>query len=190
VIAMQQAREETVALYDRSDPSGRVVGSAPRSVMRAQNLPHAATSVAVRDRAGRIYLHRRTSTKDVFPGFHDVWAGGVVAAGEAPLDAAHRELAEELGLTNATLRPLFVEWYGDESTTYLAHVYDMVYDERFNGPIRHQPEEVADGWWVSLADLRQRLGDPTWPFVPDGRFCLELYLDRGLAADFDRPVLA
>jgi 8-oxo-dGTP pyrophosphatase MutT (NUDIX family) len=174
--------EELVAIYDRTDPTGRVVGSAPRSVMRAQNLPHAATSVAVRDRAGRIYLHRRTDTKDVFPGCYDVWAGGVVAAGEQPSDTARRELAEELGLTHAMLRPLFVEWYADDHTTYLAHVYDLIYDEDVHGPIRHQPEEVADGWWITLEELRARLADPSWPFVPDGRFCLELYLSRGRAA--------
>jgi len=68
--------EEEVALYDPGDPQGRVVGHAPRSRMRADNLPHAATAVAVRDRAGRIYVHRRTDTKDLFPGAHDVWAGG------------------------------------------------------------------------------------------------------------------
>jgi 8-oxo-dGTP pyrophosphatase MutT (NUDIX family) len=176
------AVEETVAIYDRSDPQGRVVGSAPRSLMRAENLPHAATSIALRDRSGRIYLHRRTDTKDVFPGYYDVWAGGVVAAGEDPSVTAQRELAEELGLTGATLRPLFVEWYADEHTTCLAHVYDLEYDEQLHGPIRHQPEEVADGWWVTLGDLQARLADPTWPFVPDGRFCLELYLSSGLAA--------
>jgi 8-oxo-dGTP pyrophosphatase MutT (NUDIX family) len=174
--------EENVAIYDRSDPRGRVVGSASRSVMRAQNLPHAATSVAVRDRSGRIYLHRRTDSKDVFPGYYDVWAGGVVAAGEDPSVTAQRELAEELGLTGASLRRLFVEWYADDQTTYLAHVYDLEYDEALHGPIRHQPEEVADGWWVTLEDLQARLADPAWPFVPDGRFCLELYLARGFAA--------
>jgi 8-oxo-dGTP pyrophosphatase MutT (NUDIX family) len=178
----QPPLEETVAIYDRSDPRGRVVGFAPRSVMRAQNLPHAATSVAVRNRSGRIYLHRRTDTKDVFPGYLDVWAGGVVAAGEEPAVTAQRELAEELGLTGATLRPLFVEWYADDHTTCLAHVYDLEYDEQLHGPIRHQPEEVADGGWVTLEDLQARLADPTWLFVPDGRFCLELYLSRGFAA--------
>lgn len=175
--------EEEVALYDPSDEHGRVTGHAPRSRMRAQNLPHAATSVAVRDRAGRIYVHRRTDTKDLFPGAHDVWAGGVVAAGEDPADAAVRELAEELGLTGLTLRPLFREWYADDHTTYLAHVFDTVYDAQRDGPIRHQPAEVADGWWMSVEELQLRLADPHWPFVPDGRFCFELYVARGYAAD-------
>ena len=180
--------EEEVALYDPDDPAGRVTGHAPRSRMRAENLPHAATSVAVRDSAGRIYVHRRTDTKDVFPGAHDVWAGGVVAAGEEPVHAAVRELAEELGLTGMVLRPLFTEWYQDEQTTYLAHVYDTVYDEVRDGPIRHQPSEVAAGWWMALDELQERLADSSWPFVPDGRFCFELYVGRGYAASALRSV--
>jgi 8-oxo-dGTP pyrophosphatase MutT (NUDIX family) len=172
----QPPRDELVDLYDPADPVGRVTGTAPRSLVRAQNLPHAATSVAVRDHDGRIYVHRRTDTKDVFPGAHDVWAGGVVGAGEDPTEAAQRELAEELGLTRAPLRPLFVTWYADDHTTYLAHVFETTYDEERDGPIRHQPEEVADGWWMTLAELDVKLADPSWPFVPDGRYCLNLYL--------------
>ena len=85
-------------------------------------------------------------------------------------------------MRNLTLRPLFREWYADEHTTYLAHVYDTDYDEATHGPIRHQAEEVADGWWLSLTELDQRLADPGWLFVPDGRACLQLYVDRGYAA--------
>ena len=49
-----------------------------------------------------------------------------------------------------------------------------VYDEaRDDGPVRHQPEEVADGWWMPVAELRARLADPAWPFVPDGRMLVE-----------------
>ncbi|MGI8695317.1 MAG: NUDIX hydrolase, partial [Mycobacteriales bacterium] len=71
-----------VALYDPADPDGRVLGRAPRSDVRAGNLPHAGTGVLVRDSAGRVYVHRRADTKDVFPGLHDCFAGGVVGAGE------------------------------------------------------------------------------------------------------------
>jgi hypothetical protein len=72
----------------RYDSSGAVVGAAPRSVMRAEGLWHAATLVLVRSGDGRcVYVHERTSTKDVYPGLRDCWAGGVVSAGETPLEA-------------------------------------------------------------------------------------------------------
>ena len=53
--------EETVTLVDER---GRVVGEAPRSRMRAENLRHAATGVLLRDPPGRIYVHRRSPAKD------------------------------------------------------------------------------------------------------------------------------
>src|SRR5262249_25048365 len=152
---------------------------APRSQVRAANLPHAATAVLLRDPAGRIYVHRRTATKDIYPGMHDAFAGGVVLAGEDPPDAARRELAEELGVAEAPLRPLLRFCYRDPHTSYLAYVFGARYDPRRYGPIVHQPTEVADGWWMEQAELLTRLADPGWPFVPDGRAILRQLLGDG-----------
>jgi 8-oxo-dGTP pyrophosphatase MutT (NUDIX family) len=167
--------DERVALYAEGDLSGRVVGVAPRSEVRARNLPHAATAVLLRDAAGRVYVHRRTDTKDIYPGMHDVWAGGVVLAGEDPDVAAARELAEELGVHDCPLTPLLRYWYADEHTSYLAFVYEAHYDPDRNGPIVHQPTEVVAGFWLTWDELQTRLADPTWPFVPDGRASLQQY---------------
>jgi hypothetical protein len=45
----------------------------------------------------------------------------------------------------------------------------FAYELRYDGPIRHQPEEIAAGWWWTDAELRAHLDDPAWPFVPDTR---------------------
>ncbi len=161
---------ELVDVYDpRTD---QVVGTATRPQVRAQNLPHAATAVLLVDPAGRVYVHRRTDTKDVYPGLWDCWAGGVVAAGESPYDAARRELAEELGVHDVELSPVFRTWYRDEQVHYLAFGYRAVWD----GPVVHQPEEVAEGAWMTVAELRALLADAARPFVPDGRFAVEQLL--------------
>jgi isopentenyldiphosphate isomerase len=162
--------DEQVALYDPDDVVGRVLGSAPRSLVRAQNLPHAATAVLVHRPTGEIFVHRRAETKDLWPGLHDCTAGGVVLAGEDPGDAARRELAEELGIDGAPLRPLLTAWYRDDSTHYLAHVYET----EWAGDVRFDDGEVAAGWWEQPAALQARLADPSWPFVPDTRRLLEL----------------
>ncbi|MBO0871610.1 MAG: NUDIX domain-containing protein [Micromonosporaceae bacterium] len=164
--------DEIVALYDDGDLTGRVTGTAPRSQVRAANLPHGATAVLLRDATDRVYVHRRTSTKDIFPDMHDAFAGGVVLAGEDPVEAARRELAEELGVAGAPLQPLLRFWYRDTHANYLAYVFEARYDPRRYGPIVHQPTEVADGWWMEQAELLARLADPQWPFVPDGRAVL------------------
>lgn len=169
--------DERVALYDKGDLSGRVIGSALRSRVRLENLPHAATAVLLRDPTGRVYLHRRTDTKDLYPGMYDAWAGGVVLAGEDPTDAASRELAEELGVRGCRPRECLRHWYVDEFSDYLAFVYEASYDPALHGPVVHQPAEVAAGWWVTWDDLQARLADPTWPFVPDGRASIRRYIE-------------
>jgi isopentenyldiphosphate isomerase len=161
--------EEQVAIID---DAGTVVGSAPRSVMRRENLPHLVVAVMVRDPAGRIYVHRRTDTKDVFPGMHDCFAAGCLQTGENVTAAALREVAEELGVAGVPLEPLSVMRYEDASTRHVCHAFVATYA----GPITHQAEEVAWGGWMTPDELRTRLGDPSWPFVPDGRALIESWL--------------
>ncbi|MEU2794058.1 NUDIX domain-containing protein [Streptomyces sp. NPDC007100] len=173
---MEPTAEEIVALYAQDEVPGRVVGTSARSRMRAENLPHAATKILLRDAAGRVYVHRRTESKDLYPGLTDVWVGGVIAAGEEPLAAAERELAEEVGLRGCVLEPVTCRWFTDAHTNYLAYMYETRYDPDVHGPIVHQESEVADGWWLPWDQLTARLdGDPDWPFVPDGRSHLVHY---------------
>jgi isopentenyldiphosphate isomerase len=164
--------EERVALVDAS---GVVTGSAPRSVMRRDNLPHVVVAVLVRDSSGRVYLHRRTDSKDVYPGLYDCWVAGCMTAGEEPEPAAVRELEEELGVRGVVLRPLFSAWYADEDTRQLCHGFTTTYD----GPIVHQESEIAWGDWVTVDELRARLDDPSSPFVPDGRVFATRWLAGG-----------
>jgi isopentenyldiphosphate isomerase len=152
--------DELVALLDSR---GEVCGSAPRSVVRRHNLRHGATGVLVRNPAGEIYVHRRTPTKDVYPGRYDFAAGGVVAAGEDPYDAVVRELAEELGISGVELVRLPEADYADDSTSYRAYLYTCVWD----GPVHHQAEEIDWGGWMSPSELLRRLDDPGYSFMPD-----------------------
>jgi 8-oxo-dGTP pyrophosphatase MutT (NUDIX family) len=168
--------EEQVAVVDEQ---GRVVGAAPRSVMRRDNLRHLVVAVLVRDPAGRVYVHRRTDTKDVFPGMHDCFVAGTVQAGEDVAEAAAREAAEELGVSGVPLTPLFTVPYADADTRHVAHLFTLTWD----GPVTHQESEIAWGGWLTLDELREHLADPSWPFVPDGRALVERWLDeRGFGA--------
>ena len=165
--------DELVALYD---DTGRPVGSAPRSRMRSENLHHAATAVVVRDSTGRIYVHRRTSTKDVYPGRYDFAAGGVVGAGEDPRAAALRELEEELGIAGVAMEDLGEADYRDDHTSYHAFCFTVTWD----GPVTWQPEEVAWGDWRGAAELVAWVEREPDAFMPD-TVALLLGLVRGLS---------
>ena len=158
-------KPEVVALVDRS---GAVVGRAERATVRRDNLMHATTGILVRDGDGRIYVHRRSPDKDWAPGCHDAAAGGVLTYGEDPVDSAARELAEELGISGAPLRPLGLSVYEDDTTRCVEHCFETVW----TGPVRHADGEVVWGAWMSLPELDRLLADPSWPFVPDTRALL------------------
>ena len=170
--------EPTDELIARYDERGEVVGEVVRSVMRRENLWHAASSVVVRDPLGRIYLHRRTTMKDVYPGLLDFAAGGVVLAGEDPALGAVRETEEELGVHGVPLDPLGVVAYADKHTRYHAHRFTC----RWDGPVRWQPEEVSWGDWVLVDDLLQRVEAEPETFVPDSAAVWDGVL-RGWQAD-------
>ncbi len=170
--------EEMVALVDRN---GVVVGSSPRSVVRRANLLHAATAVLVRNDIGQIYLHQRSLAKDWAPGLYDCAAGGIVQDGEDPAASAVRELAEELGISPVTLRPLGTSLYEDDGV----RCYEHCYEATWSGPIEHVDEEVVWGDWVTLEELDVLLADSSWGFVPDTRKLLTRLAVDG-AGDYGR----
>ena len=151
---------ELVQLYDGH---GRPAGIADRPRMRAENLTHAATAVVVRDSFARVFVHCRTDTKDLYPGRLDFAAGGVVDAREDPDRAAVRELAEELGITDVPLELIRVARFTDDRTDYWGYCFTTTYD----GPLRLQPEEVADGDWWTLDRLVAALDGAADTFMPD-----------------------
>ncbi|PSK44947.1 Nudix hydrolase [Streptomyces sp. 111WW2] len=84
-------------ILDIVDENDRVVGQARRGDAYARGLRHRCVFVWARDPEGRVFVHRRTATKLVFPALYDMFVGGVVGAGESYDDAALREAEEEGG---------------------------------------------------------------------------------------------
>lgn len=89
------ASEELLEVVDRSDA---VLHLAPRGLIHARGLMHRAVHVLVLAPDGRVYLQKRSHTKDTYPGCWTSSASGHVDPGEGYAQAARRELAEELGL--------------------------------------------------------------------------------------------
>lgn len=161
--------EEIVDLVDEDD---RVIGRAPRREVRARNLLHREVAAIVRNPRGEIYVHRRTDTKDVFPGMHDMFIAGVVTSGESYEDSIKRELSEELGIEGADPTFLFKSRYRDRDINWWTCGYEVVWD----GPIRRQEDEIAWGKFMAESDLIEKLDE--WPFVPDGLVAFRHYLDE------------
>jgi len=158
--------QELTAIVDENN---NIVGEAPRREMRRQCLPHRASYIFVFNSSGELCIHKRTETKDVYPGFYDVAAGGVVLAGESYEAAAERELAEELGIAGTPLSHCFDFWYEDKDIKVWGRVFSCVWD----GPLVLQPEEVERCEFMPVPGVF-RLAEVE-RFTPDGLVALRKY---------------
>ena len=137
------------------DEEGAVLDVVTRAEIRARNLRHRCTYVAVRTTAGELVVHRRADWKDVYPGHWDVAFGGVAAVGEAWDDAARRELAEEAGIVGVDLRPLGPVRYDQPDGRIDGRVFLAVHD----GPVACTDDEVVAVDRVAGPDLDRWLAD-------------------------------
>lgn len=158
------AEEQVVIVDDHNN----VVGQTSRREMRAHNLIHRATYILVHNRNNDFFLQKRTTTKDIFPGYFDPATGGVVTAGESYELSAARELAEELGVSGVNLQELFDFYWQDER----CRVWGRAYLCQWDGPVMLQPEEVESGCFCPLDAI---LAGQYAPLTPDGEYVLRRY---------------
>ena len=165
------ASQEIVLVVDSEN---RPVAELPRHRVRSENLPHRATFIFVFDRAGRVLVQRRTAIKDIYPGYYDLAAGGVVAAGESYEECAEREAAEELGIRDTALEPKLDFYYEDERNRCFGRVFTCVHE----GPFTLQAEEVESVAFHTVEEIAA--GDVT-PATPDSRLAFDRLLALGEA---------
>jgi isopentenyldiphosphate isomerase len=156
-----------IELIDVLTPDGRPTGARkPKEAVHRDGDWHRAAHVWIVAADGRVLVQRRSERKENNPGLWDVSAAGHLSAGESAVDAALREVREELGLSLglhelellATMRESCVLNEG----AYIDHEIHEIFLVRRDvdlQSLRLDPEEVAEVKWV-----RQLRPDGT--FVP------------------------
>lgn len=139
---------EYVDIVDKND---RIIKRVTRKEMRKKGLRHRGTAILVFNSQGQLFVHKRTVTKDVFPGFYDIAVGGVVETGETYEASAKRELAEEVGITNVELEFLFKVQYESPIHKCVTAIYSCMYD----GPLMLQEEEIEEGFFLDLEKAKK-----------------------------------
>jgi isopentenyldiphosphate isomerase len=155
--------EEIVVIVDRDN---QPIGAVTRKIMRQQRLIHRASYILVFNTAGELYIQKRSRTKDIYPGYWDLAAGGVILEGESYEEGAKRELREELGISGAKLRPLFDQYYEDADN----RVWGRIFACTSNGPFALQEEEIDGGRFIALGEIEQL--NQVEPVTPDGMLLL------------------
>lgn len=142
--------------FDIINEAGEIVGRETRERCHSGTfLLHRVVHVIIRNSKGELYLQKRARTKDIQPGKWDTSVGGHVDAGETVEQALHRELREELGISEA--RPLFLYKYIFQSEVEReeVHTFGLTHD----GPVTVQESEIEEGRFFGGAEIETRLGN-------------------------------
>ncbi len=86
------------------DSKNRPLMVLTRAEAHRQGLFHRSVLVLVYDSGNRLLIQKRHHLKKIYPGRWDLSATGHVLAGESAVDAAYRELEEEVGIIPSRIR--------------------------------------------------------------------------------------
>lgn len=137
------------------DEAGTVIGQATRGECHSgSKLLHPVVHLHVFNSAGDVYLQKRPEWKDIQPGKWDTAVGGHIDYGESPEQALHREVREELGITDFT--PVNMGKYVFESQRERELVY--VHRTTYDGPIQPSTDELDGGRFWSPQEIRDAIG--------------------------------
>ncbi len=87
--------EENLDLVDEND---NVIGTVNRMDAHYEGLRHRTVVVLIFNKKGELLLQKRSALKGTMPYSWALSVGGHVDAGEAYIDAARREMKEEMGI--------------------------------------------------------------------------------------------
>ena len=136
-------------LFDVVDADDQVTGTATRAEVHAKGLVHRAVHIFAINHRGDLLLQKRSRLKDAHPGVWDSSVSGHLDAGESYLDAARREMVEEMGIED--VEPQEVAKLPPSEATGWEHV--QLYMVRWAGTPSFPCSEVEAALWMPADEI-------------------------------------
>lgn len=142
-----------VVIVDEQDT---VIGEAPLSEAWDKGLIHRVVFVILENRRGQVLLQQRSVHMRLFPGCWDISVGGHVDDGHSYSEAAHIEIAEELGIQTRLDLEESAYFYTDQPypgqpiVRRFTKVYRAQWEEL---PHNLATQEVSEVRWFSKNEL-------------------------------------
>lgn len=138
-------------MLDWVDENDQIITQIDRKTANSDpKYTHREIGIMVRDKDGKFLWQKRSKYKTVNPGMWSITAGHI-EAGQDPLEAAHKEISEELGF-DTDLEFIEKKFITQPNETHFMYYYLANYnDEKINFP-KAEVEEVR---FMSKDDLSQ-----------------------------------
>ncbi len=148
------------------DENDVVIGSGPKEEAYRKGIRHRTSRIFLTNARGEILLVRRSFSLPVLPGRWGESVAGHVDAGEDYMDAAQRELAEELNLTNIVLSQR-VKYYTEhfDGERHFKR-FNVLFCGTYDGEIFPDPSEVAEIKWLLPSRAARLIEESVDDFTP------------------------
>ncbi|SNR77654.1 Isopentenyldiphosphate isomerase [Lutibacter agarilyticus] len=141
-----------------------------KSEAHKKGIFHASVHIWIFDKHKNVLIQKRATDKDTFPNLWDISVAGHISAREKPLDAALREVEEEIGLIVTEKQLCFIgiskkriEHHSNLIDNELHYIYVCEIDFKIS-QLKIQKEEVSAIKSIHLDDLIEKVKEPD--FVP------------------------
>ncbi len=154
-------------IFDVVDAEDRVIRQATRKEVHAEQLWHRATHVLVFNAAGKVFLQKRSMSKDSSPGRWDSSCSGHLDTGEDYRTAAVRELFEEIGISakpDELQHRLRLSPSVDTGWEFV-FIFTLLSDAT---PIVN-PAEIEQGAWFEPSEVTRAVAERPQDFTPSFR---------------------
>ena len=168
--AVDNAQDVHGEIFDVVDEEDRILRQASRHEVHAAGWRHRAVHIFVFNRAGEIFLQKRSRWKDRHPLQWDSSAAGHVNAGADYDETAVRELAEELGARAAVERVGSIA--ACENTGW---EFVQLYRAEHDGPFTLNPAEIESGAFFPTEQLVRWMESRPQDFAPGFLECFQLW---------------
>ena len=167
-------KDELLIQVDEKD---NIIGPiARRECHNQKDIPwHRTTHTYIINSKGELLLTKRSSTKDTAPNQLVISSSGHVKYGEQPIEAAKREMFEELGL-NIDLKYITKYKVNYNYEKEFVYVYFGITDEK----PKLFKDEVIDFRYIDLEEFKRKYKNKEVIFPPGSKDVCELLLKENL----------
>jgi isopentenyldiphosphate isomerase len=137
-------------IFDVVNERDEVIAQRPRPEVHELGLRHRAVHLLVFNRAGELFLQKRSMLKDCFPGTWDSSASGHLDTGESYDNCVLREAREEIGLElDREPEKLFKIEAGPDTGWEFVWIYRC----QAEGPFTLLPSEIDEGRFFQVKHI-------------------------------------
>lgn len=152
-------------IFDVINENDEVIGQASRwQCHHDKNLIQRAIGVIVVDQNKKIFIQKRSQTKDKYASYWNLSAAGHVESGNSYEQTAVKELEEEVGI-KVKIKDLieigkFLQRAKTETEMF------KVFLVRNNGPFKLNKKEVELGQWIDLYEFGNKYKNKSYKVTP------------------------